>query len=91
MSMEEMILEKLRGLPPEKQQEVLDFTQFLEHKSAPSHPLRSLKGLWADLGVQITKTISLRSGARCGAAFRKVDDHDRNHQGPILAWTNRAA
>jgi len=55
MSIEEMILEKLRALPPEKRQEVLDFAQFLEHKSASSRPLRSLKGLWADLGIQITE------------------------------------
>lgn len=30
---EQMIVEKLRSLPPKKQQEVLDFTEFLCHKT----------------------------------------------------------
>lgn len=33
MSSEEAILEKVRVLPPEKQQEVLDFVEFLAHCS----------------------------------------------------------
>ena len=52
---EQTVLEKLRALPPEKQQEVLDFVEFLEHKSLPKQPRRSLKGLWADLGISITE------------------------------------
>jgi hypothetical protein len=32
MKMEQMVLEKLRSLPLEKQQEVLDFVEFLEQK-----------------------------------------------------------
>lgn len=54
MSIEESLLEKLGKLPAEKRQEVLDFVEFLEKKSAPKSPRRSLKGLWADLGVQVT-------------------------------------
>ena len=34
MAIEELVLEKLRSLPPEKQQEVLDFAEFLESKTA---------------------------------------------------------
>ncbi|MGB3267438.1 MAG: DUF2281 domain-containing protein [Microcoleus sp.] len=33
-NIEQLILEKLRYLPPEKQQEVLDFTEFLWQKSS---------------------------------------------------------
>lgn len=32
MLIEEVVLEKLRGLPPTQQQEVLDFVEFLEYR-----------------------------------------------------------
>lgn len=55
MTIEEMVLQKLRQLPPEKQKEVLDFIESLKAKDGPRRPLRSLRGLWADLGVDITE------------------------------------
>jgi len=54
MSIEKSLLEKLEKLPAEKRQEVLDFVEFLEKKAAPKRPRRSLKGLWADLGAEVT-------------------------------------
>ena len=54
MSIEEAVLEKLRALPPEKQREVLDFAESLEQKDPTKRPYKSLRGLWADLGVDIT-------------------------------------
>ncbi|MUG96012.1 DUF2281 domain-containing protein [Scytonema sp. UIC 10036] len=41
-------------LPVEKQQEVLNFVEFLAQKNQVERPRRSLKGLWADLNVNIT-------------------------------------
>ena len=55
MLIEEIVLEKLRTLPPERKREVLDFIEFLEQKSRSSRPRRGLEGLWADLGVDITE------------------------------------
>lgn len=55
MSIEQAVLEKMRGLSPDQQQEVLDFVEFLQHKSGAKRPRRSLKGLWADLRVDITE------------------------------------
>jgi len=55
MTLEESVLETLRELPIDKQQEVLDFAQYLKQKAAPKRPRRSLKGLWADLNIQITE------------------------------------
>jgi hypothetical protein len=55
MTIEEKVLEKLRDLPPEKQKEVLDFVDFLKGKNGPKTPRRSLRGLWADLNIQITE------------------------------------
>lgn len=54
MGIEQTVLEKLRSLPPEKQQEVLDFVEFLQQKSRVLRTRCSLKGLWADLNVDIT-------------------------------------
>lgn len=54
MSIEKSLLEKLHNLPVEKQKEVLDFVESLERKPTRQRPRRSLKGLWADLGVQIS-------------------------------------
>ena len=33
INLEQVVVEKLRSLPPDKQQEVLDFTEFLCHKA----------------------------------------------------------
>ena len=55
MTIEQAIVEKLRGLPVEKQREVLDCVEFLQRKSVPKPPRRSLKGLWADLEIDITE------------------------------------
>jgi hypothetical protein len=52
-SVDPSLIEKLATLPPEKQQEVLHFVESLEESPTPS-PQRSLKGLWADLGVDLS-------------------------------------
>ncbi|MGH9795362.1 MAG: hypothetical protein ACRD5G_11355 [Candidatus Acidiferrales bacterium] len=55
MTIEEMVLEKLRELPPEKQKEVLEFAESLKKTNGPPKSLRSLEGLWADLDINITE------------------------------------
>lgn len=55
MTLEEAVLQTLRKLSPDKQQEVLDFAQYLKQKSASKQPRRSLKGLCADLNIKITE------------------------------------
>lgn len=55
MSVEEAILAKVRALPPEKQKEVLKFADSLSASAAPKPPLRSPKGLWADLDINISE------------------------------------
>jgi len=52
---EEIIGEKVRALPLDKKQEVLDFVEFLEQRRSPSQPRRSPEGLWADLTVNVGK------------------------------------
>ncbi|NET61702.1 MAG: DUF2281 domain-containing protein [Symploca sp. SIO2E6] len=55
MSIEEAVLEKLRQLPLAKQQELLDFAEFLYQKIMVKSSLSSVKGLCADLKVDITE------------------------------------
>lgn len=55
MTLEEAVLATLRELPVDKQQEVLDFAEYLRQKTVAQRPKRSLKGLWADLDIQITE------------------------------------
>lgn len=54
MTIEETVLEKVKVLPLNRQQEVLDFVEFLESKEAVKSPRRSLKGALADLNIKIT-------------------------------------
>lgn len=54
MSIEKSVLEKLLKLPVDKQREALDFVESLEKKAGERRSRRSLKGLWADLGVDIS-------------------------------------
>ncbi|MGB3264767.1 MAG: DUF2281 domain-containing protein [Microcoleus sp.] len=55
MNLEQAVLDKLRGMPPNQQQEVLDFAEFLQQKNILKRPLKSVKGLCADLKVDITE------------------------------------
>ncbi|NJK70522.1 MAG: DUF2281 domain-containing protein [Microcoleus sp. SU_5_3] len=55
MNLEQAVLEKLRTLPPERQQEVLDFAEFLQQKTLIKQPLKSVKGMWANLDIDITE------------------------------------
>ena len=67
MNIEEIVLNKLRVLPPEKQKEVLDFVEFIQKKDTPKHARRSLKGIWADLNIQISEEdISEARREMCG-------------------------
>ncbi len=55
MTIEEKLVRKLREPPEDKQQEVLDFVDFLKEKNDAVKPLRSLRGLWAGQNIQITE------------------------------------
>ena len=55
MTVEEKVLEKLRELPPQKQEEVLAFVSFLRERSEHKNR-RTLHGLWADQKVKISES-----------------------------------
>ena len=52
---EKQIMERLRELPVEQQREVWHFAEFLHQKYVPTKPYKSVRGLWADLGVDPTE------------------------------------
>jgi hypothetical protein len=54
MSLEQAILEIVRSLPAEKQQEILSHATRLRDQAANRKALKSVKGLWADLGISLS-------------------------------------
>ena len=54
MSLEQAILEAVRALPVEQQQEVLEHAAKLRDAAGAKSPFKSVKGLWADLGVSLS-------------------------------------
>jgi hypothetical protein len=55
MTLEESILEAVRSLPPEKQRELLDHAQRLQADSQTGNTFRTVKGLWADLDISLSR------------------------------------
>ncbi len=54
MSVEQAILEAVRALPAEKQQELLSHANRLRNEAKPTAPFRNIKGLWSDLGISLS-------------------------------------
>jgi hypothetical protein len=55
MTVVEKVLEGLRELPHEKQEQVLEYVQALRLENGKKAPRRSLLGLWEDLDIHITE------------------------------------
>jgi hypothetical protein len=54
MSLEQAILDAVRALPAEKQQEILSHAARLRDESVKKRPFKSVKGLWVDLGISLS-------------------------------------
>ena len=54
MSLEQAILDAVRALPAEKQQEILSHAARLRDESVQKKPLKNVRGLWADLGISLS-------------------------------------
>ena len=55
MTVKEAVLEKLDAMPTFRQQEVLDFAEFLEAKQLVRKPRRSMQGCLAHLNIKWTE------------------------------------
>lgn len=74
MSLDESFLKKLRELPADKQREAIDFVEYLHKKAAAGiAPRRSVKGLWADLGLEITERDIAEARAEFSSNFPRED------------------
>lgn len=54
MTLENAILEAVRALPADKQQELLSHALRLRDETRRKPPFKSIKGLWADLGISLS-------------------------------------
>jgi hypothetical protein len=54
-TIQQAVVEILEVLSPEKQQELLNFAEFLQTQNTVKRPRKSLKGMWADLNIDITE------------------------------------
>jgi hypothetical protein len=54
MSVEQAILDAVRSLPFDKQQEVLSHATRLRDEAAPKKPFRSVKGILAGRGISVS-------------------------------------
>jgi hypothetical protein len=54
VSLEEAILETVRALPVEQQQEVLKHATELRAEAGKKSPFKSVRGLWVDLGISLS-------------------------------------
>ena len=52
---EDEVVRLMQDIPPEKRHEVLRFVDELRHKYGSPKPYKSLMGLWADLGIDLSK------------------------------------
>ena len=52
---EETLIAVIKTLPPEKQQTLLEFAEFLQAKTTPKAPSKSIKGLWANADINLTE------------------------------------
>jgi hypothetical protein len=48
------ILDAVRALPAEKQQEILSHAARLRDELVKKKPFKSVRGLWADLGISLS-------------------------------------
>jgi hypothetical protein len=69
----ELIAERAKELPPDRQQELLDFAEFLRLRVVPKAPLRSAAGLWKDLGIDITEEDIAEAGREMWGNFPRED------------------
>ena len=54
MSVEQAVLEALRSLPPDKQQEILTHATRLRDEATPKKPFKSIEGILAGRGISIS-------------------------------------
>ena len=75
MTLEQAILDAVRALPANKQQELLDHAQQLrdEATTQPREPRQSGRGLWADLNIDLSAEAIDEARQECWKNFPRDD------------------
>jgi len=73
MTVTETVVEKMKKLPGDKQQEVLDFVEFLAYRAHPRRPRKSCKGMWSDLGIDFTDEDIMEARREMWGQFPRED------------------
>lgn len=73
INIEAAIIENLRVLPEDKQQQVLDFVEFLKAKNLLTASPRKIRGMCADLNVSITEEDITEARREMWGNFPKED------------------
>lgn len=55
MTSEEVLLEKIKVLPPDLKRKAIEFVELLQKKAQKKTPRVSLEGIWADMDVNVTE------------------------------------
>jgi len=69
VNIEKSVLEKLLTLLTQKQKEVLDVVETLQKKTGTTGRRGSLKGLWADLGAEVSPEDIAEARREMGGGF----------------------
>ena len=75
MNTTELVMQKVRQLPLQQQQEVLDFIEFLFQKNQRLEKVPSLTpfGLWADLKIDLTEADVVQARQETWGNFPRAD------------------
>jgi hypothetical protein len=73
MRIEDELLTAVRGLPLERQREVLDFAEFLARKTRGAGARESVRGLCADLQVRLSREEIDEARRELWASFPRED------------------
>ncbi|HQZ82129.1 MAG TPA: DUF2281 domain-containing protein [Pyrinomonadaceae bacterium] len=77
MTVKQAVLEDLEALPVGKQEEVLDFVQFLKAKQSKRKPRRSLQGSLAHLNIEWTEEDMRKARNEMWRGYTKDTENDR--------------
>ncbi|MBS1809021.1 MAG: DUF2281 domain-containing protein [Acidobacteria bacterium] len=78
MTMEEKIIATLRKLPPQQQQTMLDFAEFLAEKYVVKEPRKSLLGALQPLNISISKEEIDEARREMWANFPREQFYDKD-------------
>ena len=76
MTVADAVVEKLRALPKVRQQEVLDFAEFLTEKEKPKTARRSLRGILAGQNINFTEKDLRDARDEMWRGYTKNTEHD---------------